>query len=143
MACQTSSSPHLLPKPHSSGNNQPSVRTLMGALLHSLRVSVDVNGAGATLPVQPNRRRSMISNWKRSAVMGAIGGAIATATVLATPSSGVTGIVLVRAAFAAIDAKAETDALEIELRTNGPAEVVVNHNKMTAGGSSGWHTHPG
>ena len=85
----------------------------------------------------------MISNWKRTAVMGAIGGAIATATVLATPSSGVTGIVLVRAAFAAMDAKAETDALEIELRTNGPAEVVVNHNKMTVGGTSGWHTHPG
>lgn len=85
----------------------------------------------------------MISNWKRIAVLGGVGGVIAAAGVLATPASGVSGIVLVRAAFAEMDAKTQTEALDVKLKSTGVLDVVVNQNSMTVGGSSGWHTHPG
>lgn len=85
----------------------------------------------------------MTSRWKRLAAIGGLTTAAAAGTVLATPAVGTSGIVLVRAAFDEIAAKAETDTYEAELRTKGFVDVVVNHNKMAAGGTSGWHTHPG
>lgn len=85
----------------------------------------------------------MSYTWHRPVVVGGLCALAAVGTVLATPAIGVSGIVLVRAAFGEIDVKAETDTHEVELKTKGQSDVIVNHNKMAAGGTSGWHSHPG
>lgn len=69
--------------------------------------------------------------------------ALIPAAAQATPASGFSTEQLARGVYDAIDAKAESGAWELELRTRGTSDVYVVRNTITPGGESGWHTHPG
>jgi quercetin dioxygenase-like cupin family protein len=83
---------------------------------------------------------------------GLLGGMVA-GVALATPGSGIsTENLLAPVAsgrFGEIDAKAETDSWELELKTRGLSDVHVVRNTFqprtsaSPGGHSGWHSHPG
>lgn len=62
-----------------------------------------------------------------------------------TLGSGVTNVTLVRANAGEIDAGSNYNDLEFKskLSTHANTDIVVNNNTMTAGGTSGWHVHPG
>lgn len=62
-----------------------------------------------------------------------------------TLGSGVTNLTLVRANAGEIDAGSSYSDLgfKSKLSTHGNTDIVVNNNTMTAGGTSGWHMHPG
>ncbi len=65
-------------------------------------------------------------------------------TVLATPSSGLTSTLLARANLAeGFKVHANTDELNVKIESKGPVDVVVNNNKVTPGGTVGWHSHTG
>jgi quercetin dioxygenase-like cupin family protein len=68
-----------------------------------------------------------------------------TRVALATPSSGLSTTLHPPGRFGDVDLKSETeDLFELELKTEGSSDVYVVHNTFAAaGGSSGWHTHPG
>ncbi|HEX9582680.1 MAG TPA: hypothetical protein VF970_16365 [Gemmatimonadales bacterium] len=61
-----------------------------------------------------------------------------------TASAGVTNLTLVRANAGEIDAGSTYNDLGFvsKLKTHANTDIVVNNNTMTAGGTSGWHTHP-
>jgi quercetin dioxygenase-like cupin family protein len=88
--------------------------------------------------------------WLLLAVVAGAG-AYAT-TLLATPSSGFTATTLAVARFDEIDVKNFTlpaKFWQARLKTQGLSDVYVQSNvfapvtEATAGGTSGWHTHPG
>lgn len=62
-----------------------------------------------------------------------------------TLGSGVTNVTLVRANAGEIDAGSNYNDLgfKSKLSTHANTDIVVNNNTMTAGGTSGWHIHPG
>jgi quercetin dioxygenase-like cupin family protein len=59
--------------------------------------------------------------------------AIVPAAASATPSGGVSGTVLGKG----------TSSSTIEVKNEGPTDVVVRHVVIAPGGSTGWHYHPG
>jgi hypothetical protein len=72
-------------------------------------------------------------------------GAYAT-TLLATDARGFTGTTLATGRFEEIDLKAHTlpaSFWQARLKTLGFSDLYVQSNVWLAGGSSGWHTHPG
>jgi quercetin dioxygenase-like cupin family protein len=70
-------------------------------------------------------------------------GALAQLVALATPSSGITQVVVGHAAYDAIDADAKQPGWKAWLKTKGESDVYVNSNTGIPGASSGWHSHPG
>lgn len=62
---------------------------------------------------------------------------------LFTVASGVRGVVLVRANAGIIKAHSDYNGFKTKLSTHEDTDIVMNNNFMTAGGHSGWHTHPG
>lgn len=80
-------------------------------------------------------------------VAGLFAGMVA-GVALATPGSGISTenllAPLASGRFGEIDAAAETDSYELELKTRGLSDVhVVRNTFQPGGGHSGWHTHPG
>ena len=78
-------------------------------------------------------------------VMTAIGAALAVKLV-ATPASGFSGTTIAAARFGEIDLKAHTipaNEWQARLKTQGLSDIYVQSNVWQAGGSTGWHTHPG
>jgi quercetin dioxygenase-like cupin family protein len=74
--------------------------------------------------------------------------ALATGTLIssaarATPASGLSTEQLAKGVYGPINAKAESGAWELELKTRGTSDVYVVRNTFSTGGQSGWHTHPG
>ena len=80
--------------------------------------------------------------------------AVYVATVFATPASGFSGttiavgrfgdIDVINHAFAAGLRSPHTRRVWFSLqKTKGPADLYVQDNVWTPGGSTGWHTHPG
>jgi quercetin dioxygenase-like cupin family protein len=66
--------------------------------------------------------------------------------VLATTAHGFTGTTLGMGRFDEIDIQRHTipaDIWQLRLKTRGQSDLVVQSNVWTAGGSTGWHTHPG
>src|SRR5919108_2452198 len=64
----------------------------------------------------------------------------------ATPSKDVTTTVLTRSIFDEIHVKAHAhpaDLWKAQVKTHGQSDVYVVDNKLMAGGTSGWHSHPG
>lgn len=59
--------------------------------------------------------------------------AVVPAGAAADPSGGVSGTVLGKG----------TSSSTIEVKSEGPTEVVVRHVVIAPGGSTGWHHHPG
>jgi Cupin domain len=71
-------------------------------------------------------------------------GGIAWRVAWATPGSGnVVTLLAGPTLLGEIDAKAETDGYELELKTKGLSDGYVQHNLILPGGYSGWHSHPG
>jgi len=63
---------------------------------------------------------------------------------LATPQVGVTPTQVAMGSFGEIDVKTNNfPPHKVKLKTKGDSDVYVIRNSFAAGGSSGWHTHPG
>ena len=78
-----------------------------------------------------------------SAILGV---AVYASTLLATPSSGFTGTTIAVARFGEIDVDNFTipaNRWQARLKTHGESDVYVQSNVWAAGGTTGWHTHPG
>lgn len=60
-----------------------------------------------------------------------------------TVSSGVTNVTLVRANAGIVKANSFYNGFKSKFSTHDNADIVMNNNSMTAGGTSGWHSHPG
>jgi len=79
-------------------------------------------------------------------VLGLLGVAVYAGSVLATSQSGVTTTQLAKSTFDDIAVKAHTlpaDLWKPEIKTHGLSDVYVVDNKIAAGGTTGWHSHPG
>ena len=71
-------------------------------------------------------------------------GGIGIGIAWATPGKNITSTSLVGPVILdEINTKAETDDWELELRTKGFSDVYMTHIRVTPGGYSGWHSHPG
>lgn len=60
-----------------------------------------------------------------------------------TAGSGLTNVTLVRANAGSIRAISKFDGFKSRLISRDNTDIVMNNNSMAAGGTSGWHTHPG
>lgn len=60
-----------------------------------------------------------------------------------TAGSGLTNVTLVRANAGTIRAISKFNDFKSRLISDDNTDIVVNNNSMAAGGTSGWHTHPG
>lgn len=83
-----------------------------------------------------------------------VGAALYSGNVAATPASGFTGTTIAQGRFADIDVASQvlreygdgTPVKDLWLsiqKTKGPSDLYVQNNAWAAGGSTGWHTHPG
>ena len=70
-----------------------------------------------------------------------LGVILAAGTALATPSAGVSGSPMIRAALA--DARVDTRANDVRLRTLADSDVMMQTAVFEPGGHSGWHGHRG
>ena len=61
----------------------------------------------------------------------------------ATPSSGFSAAPEWQAPFEDLNFKTKTDNLDLKLQVKGAINLVVTRINIAAGGTSGWHTHPG
>ncbi len=73
----------------------------------------------------------------------AVGVAARSGTVLATPVSGVTSTLFAVGHFEEIDAKTLSSSWQARIRTKGESDLHVLENRITPGGTFGWHSHPG
>jgi hypothetical protein len=96
------------------------------------------------------------TKWALALTAAALSVGVYSATVLATPSSGVIPTTLAQTRFADIDVRAmfnaHTDPGNVwrsRIRAHGPTDVYVIDNKFAAptadtpGGTTGFHSHPG
>jgi len=66
----------------------------------------------------------------------------------ATPSDGFVGTQISKGFFGPLSLNAnkvqdKSDKWDFKLQTTGDSDLYVTRNAISAGGSSGWHTHPG
>ena len=64
-------------------------------------------------------------------------------TALATTGLNFASTLLGPTRFEDIDVKTHTDAHKVSIKTKGLSDVYIVTNRVTPGGHSGWHTHPG
>lgn len=70
--------------------------------------------------------------------------ASAAALVFATPSQGISQMVLALARYEGIDADARRlPEWKAKLKVTGFSDIAVNSNTAAPGATSGWHSHPG
>jgi quercetin dioxygenase-like cupin family protein len=70
--------------------------------------------------------------------------ALIVVPALATPQTGVTPEQVAKGSFGEINVKTHNfPPHKVKLKTKGDSDVYVIRNTFAAGGSSGWHTHPG
>ena len=85
-----------------------------------------------------------MSNRLSLALLVAVLGVAAFAGVtLATPGVGLTSTTIVAGNLGPVDVNIKTGAWKLDLRTKGDSDVTVVENRLTPGGSFGWHSHPG
>lgn len=78
------------------------------------------------------------------AVISLVGLAAFVATVSATPAKDFTAVQQWKGVFGDIDIKStEFKPHKVKIDTKGASDVYITRNAIAAGGSSGWHTHPG
>lgn len=65
------------------------------------------------------------------------------ATALATPGSGVTSTVFGVGSFDELEAKTLSPSWQARISTKGATDVHVLENRISPGGTFGWHSHPG
>jgi len=63
--------------------------------------------------------------------------------VLATTPSGVTSTLFAVGQFDEIDAMTLSSSWQVRIDTKGETDIHVLENRIAAGGSFGWHSHPG
>ena len=63
--------------------------------------------------------------------------------VMATPQSGVTSTPIGSGTLDEVNINVKTDPWSTHLRTKGQSTVAVVENKVSPGGTFGWHSHPG
>jgi quercetin dioxygenase-like cupin family protein len=78
-------------------------------------------------------------------IVGAVVAAVllGCALAMATPSFGITQILVGRAVYDEIDADAKQPGWKAWLKTKGMSDVNVNSNTAIPGANGGWHSHPG
>jgi len=79
-------------------------------------------------------------NYVLAATVGAVGVGALAPVALASPPSGFTPTVLVKADF---DETVRVNSDRIKFQTKDPTDVMVQQIVLAQGGSSGWHHHPG
>lgn len=80
--------------------------------------------------------------WATLAVISAV--AVYAANVLATPSTGFSGTTLAKATLGPINSHVVAEpGWQEKIKTHGNSDLYVQQNTWQAGGSTGWHTHPG
>jgi quercetin dioxygenase-like cupin family protein len=57
--------------------------------------------------------------------------------------AGFVGTVQWHGPFGDLDIKTKSDTFDLKLKTKGDSDLYVTRNAIAAGGTSGWHTHPG
>ena len=88
----------------------------------------------------------MKSKWICALLVGILGTAVYSGTVLATPSAGVKTTILAKSVFEGFDINAHTVPARrwrARIKTHGLSDVYVVDNKIAPGGTTGWHSHPG
>jgi quercetin dioxygenase-like cupin family protein len=82
--------------------------------------------------------------WGLLAVVAVAG--VYAATVLATPQSGVGTTTLAKSQFQDFNVSGKSHPANIwrtRVKTHGTSDLYVIDNVLSAGGTSGWHSHPG
>lgn len=85
----------------------------------------------------------MTRNHKLLGAGAAAALALAAIPAIATPGSGFTAVDTWKGVFGPIEVKAEDGDFELELKSRGNTDLYVVRNEVAAGGTSGWHRHPG
>jgi quercetin dioxygenase-like cupin family protein len=67
----------------------------------------------------------------------------AAGIVVATPAENVTSTTLGGGGLAGVNILVKTDPWMAQLRTKGDSTIQVVENRVAAGGTFGWHSHPG
>jgi len=77
-------------------------------------------------------------------VASAIGG-LAIGTARATPGSGISTTILAGPNLLGdnVHIQAKSDINDVEFKHKGLSDVYVVQNRITPGGNTGWHSHPG
>jgi quercetin dioxygenase-like cupin family protein len=84
--------------------------------------------------------------WAAGLIATTLGVGACSSNVLATPSSGVSTTLIEHAVFDALHLQAQstpTGRWGADMSTYGQSDLYVSVNKFTAGGTTGWHSHPG
>lgn len=63
--------------------------------------------------------------------------------VLATPASLVTNTPIAAGTLGPVNLNVKTGDWKLDLRTKGDSNVIVTESRVAAGGTFGWHSHPG
>ena len=88
----------------------------------------------------------MKSKWMVAPIVGVLALAVYTGTVQATPQSGLTSTILAKSVFDELRLNSHTipaSQWHLNMKTEGMSDGYVVDNKLAAGGSTGWHSHPG
>jgi quercetin dioxygenase-like cupin family protein len=88
----------------------------------------------------------MNSKWLWALLVGVLATGVYAGNVLATPSSGLTSTVIGPALFNGFRIEARSTPARLwraKIKTHGLSDVYVVDNKLAAGGTTGWHSHPG
>lgn len=88
-------------------------------------------------------RPPVAATARSAALVAMIASAMVAAPAQATPGSGFKAEQQWKGVYDDMDVKAESDSLELELKTKGTTNLFVVRNAIAIGGHSGWHTHPG
>jgi hypothetical protein len=68
---------------------------------------------------------------------------MSSVAVLATPSFGITQVIVAQALYGDIKADVHRHGWKASLKVKGVSDVVVRNNSAIPGGYTGWHSHPG
>jgi quercetin dioxygenase-like cupin family protein len=90
-----------------------------------------------------HRTRTRIAAGVAAVAALAVVMTVVVVPALATPPSGVVTLPIAQGRFDVIDTKVKTGDWKADLRTKGASDLYVLQNTIAAGGSFGWHSHPG
>jgi quercetin dioxygenase-like cupin family protein len=85
----------------------------------------------------------MKSKWVWVLPVVAVGVVVYAGTVLATPPSGVQPTIFGVGRFGPINTKGKVGAWSASIKTTRASNIHVLSNRISPGGSFGWHSHPG
>lgn len=89
------------------------------------------------------KESEMLRKLKWVIIVGIVFAIATSATVLATPISGVTSTLFAVGQFDEIDAKTLSSSWQARIDTKGESDIHVLENRIAPGGTFGWHSHPG